>query len=241
MRISRIYLHSALSSHSLVTLAEKPSHYISKVLRLKAGAELLVFNGDGSQYPAVIEEAGKKSVTIRTAEGKYIDNESPLSIHLGIAISKGDRMELVIQKATELGVTAITPLTSERTEVKLKGERLEKKLQHWQHIAISACEQCGRNQIPVVNNLSTADDWVKTVDAEKKLVLHHRTEQALDASLSIRSSALLVGPEGGLSQREIVEAEQQGFIPLQLGPRVLRTETAPLAAITLLQHIWGDM
>ncbi len=241
MRISRIFIQAALAPHLLITLDEKPSHYLSKVLRLKPTAQLIVFNGDGNQYHAVIEEVNKKTVSIRTSDCDSIDNESPLSIHLGIAISKGDRMDWVMQKATELGVTSITPLTTERTEVKLKGERLEKKLQHWQQVAISACEQCGRNKVPTVNALSTIDDWVTTIEADTKRVLHHRTDQALDASLSISSAALLIGPEGGLSEGEINSAKQQGFEALRMGPRVLRTETAPLAAITLLQHIWGDM
>ena len=241
MRISRLFIETTLSPNALISLDEKASHYLNKVLRLKANAPLIVFNGHGNQYNATIEAIEKKTVTIRTKDCDNINNESPLSIHLGIAISKGDRMDWVMQKATELGVTAITPLTSERTEVKLKGERLEKKLQHWRQIAISACEQCGRNRIPTINTLSIADDWINTVAAERKLVLHHRTEQAIDATLTIASSALLIGPEGGLSEREINAAEQQGFEALRLGPRVLRTETAPLAAITLLQHSWGDM
>lgn len=241
MRISRLFIETTLSPNALISLDDKASHYLNKVLRLKPNAPLIVFNGNGDQYNATIEAIEKKTVTIRTEDCDNINNESPLSIHLGIAISKGDRIDWVMQKATELGVTAITPLTSERTEVKLKGERLEKKLQHWRQIAISACEQCGRNRIPTINALSIADDWINTVAAERKLVLHHRTEQAIDATLTIASSALLIGPEGGLSDREINAAEQQGFEALRLGPRVLRTETAPLAAITLLQHSWGDM
>jgi len=241
MRISRLFINTTLSPNALISLDEKASHYLTNVLRLKSNAPLVVFNGDGNQYSATIEAIEKKAVTLRTKDCEAVNNESPLSIHLAIALSKGDRMDWIIQKATELGVTAITPLTSERSEVKLKGERLEKKLQHWQQIAISACEQCGRNRVPAIHALSIADDWVKTVKAERKLVLHHRTEQTIDATRHIASAALLIGPEGGLSEREINAAEQQGFAALRLGPRVLRTETAPLAAITLLQHSWGDM
>ena len=241
MRISRLFIEATLSPNALISLDDKASHYLNKVLRLKPNAPLIVFNGDGDQYNATIETIAKKTVTIRTKDCDSINKESPLSIHLGIAISKGDRMDWIIQKATELGVTGITPLTSERTEVKLTGERLEKKLQHWQQIAISACEQCGRNQIPTVNTLTSADDWISSVTAERKLVLHHRTEQTIDATLDIASAALLIGPEGGLTEGEINAAQQQDFQALRLGPRVLRTETAPLAAITLLQHSWGDM
>ena len=241
MRISRLFIDTTLSPNALIPLDEKASHYLIKVLRLKPNAPLVVFNGHGNQYNATIATVEKKTVTIRTDDCVAVNNESPLSIHLAIALSKGDRMDWIIQKATELGVTAITPLISERTEVKLKGERLQKKLQHWQQIAISACEQCGRNRVPTINALCIADDWITTVKAEQKLVLHHRTEQSIDATLNIASAALLIGPEGGLSEREINAAEQCGFEALKLGPRVLRTETAPLAAVTLLQHSWGDM
>ena len=172
MRISRLFIDTTLSPNALISLDEKASHYLIKVLRLKPNAPLVVFNGDGNQYSATIEAIEKKAVTLRTKDCEAVNNESPLSIHLAIALSKGDRMDWIIQKATELGVTAITPLTSERSEVKLKGERLEKKLQHWQQIAISACEQCGRNRVPAIHALSIADDWVKTVKAERKLVLH---------------------------------------------------------------------
>jgi 16S rRNA (uracil1498-N3)-methyltransferase len=150
-------------------------------------------------------------------------------------------MDWVIQKATELGVTSITPINTERTNVKLSSDRLEKKQQHWQQVAISACEQCTRNTVPTVKPLLTLEGWLADCDADQKFVLHHRSNKNLDEIKAPTSIALLIGPEGGLTADEIAQAEQAGFDALTLGPRVLRTETAPLAAISVLQHRWGDM
>ena len=241
MRIPRLYADIPLAPQQIVELPEDSSHYLSKVLRLTEGAALTLFNGQGGYYDGEIQRISKKSVSVLLTQQHTIEHESPLHTHLGIAISKGDRMEWVMQKATELGINQITPLISQRIELKLKGERLEKKLQHWQKIAISACEQSGRNQVPTVNKLLPIDQWLSTVQAEKKLVLHHRNNQTLNANESINSVALLIGPEGGLTEDEINNAVQCGFDALQLGPRVLRTETAPLVALTLLQSLWGDI
>ena len=240
MRINRIFTKAPLQSHQPVVLEDNASHHIKTVLRLKTGTKLFLFNGDGNQYQAVIKTIEKKSVTAHILEQQTVNNESPLSIHLGIALSKGDRMDLVMQKATELGVTEITPLISERTEVKLKTDRLEKKLNHWRQILISACEQCGRNQLPQLHTLHTIDNWATTLNTDRKFVLHHRASTRLDAAQAVTSAALLIGPEGGLSEREIKQAQSDGFDALCLGPRVLRTETAPLAAIPVLQYCWGD-
>jgi 16S rRNA (uracil1498-N3)-methyltransferase len=241
MRIPRIYTTQDLSSQQTIKLEEKPSHHLSKVLRFKEGAELILFNGQGGQYSGEISAIEKKHVHVALSSFDADNNESPLSTHLGIAISKGDRMDWVIQKATELGATQITPLFSERTEIKLKGERLEKKLNHWQQISISACEQCNRNKIATVHAPQNIEEWIANSTADKRFVLHHRTDQKLDSNENINSVALLIGPEGGLSQHEIQHAQNNKFEALQLGPRVLRTETAPIAALTLLQFLWGDL
>jgi 16S rRNA (uracil1498-N3)-methyltransferase len=150
-------------------------------------------------------------------------------------------MDWVVQKATELGVSALTPLFTERTEVKLAGERAEKKLHHWRQIAISACEQCGRNRMPEISGLMDLGSWLDGTEAERKFVRHHRAVASAAGDADPASIALLVGPEGGLSQAEIETAERAGYQSLALGPRVLRTETAPLAAIAILQARWGDM
>jgi 16S rRNA (uracil1498-N3)-methyltransferase len=206
-----------------------------------AGDALILFDGSGGQYPASITAVDKKTVIVTTGDFDAIERESGLRLHLGIAISRGERMDWVVQKATELGVSSISPLFSERTEVRLKGERGDKKMRHWQQIAVSACEQCGRNQLPQIRPLQALEDWARAVEAQLKLVLHPVADPVAAPAIAPDSIALLVGPEGGLSPAEVSTAEQAGFHSLQLGPRVLRTETAPLAAIAILQARWGDM
>lgn len=241
MRKTRIYTEQSLAENQQLQLEEKPSHHLSRVLRLKTGDELILFNGQGGQYSAEIESINKHFVNVQVNSFDEIDRESPLKIHLGIALSKGDRMDLVMQKATELGVSSVSPLLSSRSQVKLKGDRAVKKTQHWQQIIISACEQSGRTMVPVLYPISTLKAWVEQCEAEKKLVLHHRTTERIHSSQKVESLALLVGPEGGLDAGEIQFAEENEFHSLTLGPRVLRTETAPLAAITLAQFLWGDI
>ena len=241
MRLPRIHTDQALQAGARVELEPGQAHYIARVLRMRAGDALILFNGAGGQYPATLEAVGKNAVAVTIGEFEPVERESPLALHLGIAISRGDRMDWVVQKATELGVYAITPLLSERTEVKLKGEREARKLRHWQQIATSACEQCGRNRLPVVHPLQPLQDWCQRVEADARLVLDPAAESSDPGAAAPASIALLVGPEGGFSAAEIAAAATAGFHSLQLGPRVLRTETAPLAAISLLQARWGDM
>jgi 16S rRNA (uracil1498-N3)-methyltransferase len=242
MRVTRIHTSQRLSSSAVFALEPDASHHVARVLRLKVGDALTLFDGHGGEYASEITAVDKKQVQVRTVGHLPIENESPLTIHLGIAISRGERMDWIVQKSTELGIAALTPLLTEHTGVKLSGDRAAKKIQHWQQIAISACEQCGRNRPPTVHALRLVDDWLATTVAEKNFVLHHRAE-VLDVAVgpAPASIALLIGPEGGLSEREINTAEQAGYAALRLGPRVLRTETAPLAAIAILQSYWGDM
>jgi len=240
MRIPRIHTGQVLQADTTFDLEPGPSQHLSRVLRMQEGSELVLFDGTGGEYPAVIASLGKKQVTVTTGAHRQLERESPLWVHLGIAVSRGERMDWVVQKATELGVSRITPLFSERTEVRLKGERAKKKVAHWQQIAISACEQCGRNQVPEMALVQTVQSWLPETRAELKLVLHHRAD-VIGNSATPQSLALLVGPEGGLSETEIAAAEQQGFQSMKLGDRVLRTETAPLAALAILQARWGDM
>lgn len=241
MRIPRIYTEQNLQANTTVALETGPSAHIAKALRMQVDDSLVLFNGEGGQYTATIVALDKKVVQIRTMEHSAGELESPLRLSLGIAISRGDRMDWIIQKATELGVARIVPLMTERTEVKLKGDRAEKKQTHWRQIVISACEQCGRNRLPELKSLIAVNDWLPTVDAQRKFVLHHRDSAASNLEQRPVTVAILVGPEGGLSDREIAYAGDQGFEALTLGPRVLRTETAPLAALAILQSRWGDM
>ncbi|MCB1667047.1 MAG: 16S rRNA (uracil(1498)-N(3))-methyltransferase [Porticoccaceae bacterium] len=240
MREVRVYTCQPLSSGEDVILDPMASRHLT-VLRLKPGSQITLFNGNGGEYAARLTETGSK--THRLAVGEFDDRktESPLATHMGIGISRGDRMDMVVQKATELGIQKITPLYTERTEVKLKGDRVDKKMRHWQQIVISACEQCGRNTLPELAQPQPLQDWLDS-PAGLKFVLHHRSEKSLNSYTETPDSiALLVGPEGGLSKQEIDAAQQAGFKPLTLGPRVMRTETAPLAAISIFQFLWGDM
>lgn len=208
---------------------------------MKEGAELILFNGLGGQYAGVIDQLAKKQLTIKVGDKQEGNKQSPLAIHLGIAISKGDRMDWVMQKATEMGISQITPLYTERTEVKLKADRAKKKTDHWQQIIISACEQSGRNQLMELQQPLSLSEWLMSAQAEKKFVLHHRSEEGLSKLQKPASVALLIGPEGGLSRDEISQAQRHDFSALTLGPRVLRTETAPIAAASILQFLWGDI
>ncbi len=242
MRNRRIYTEHTLASGEEIQLDAGPSRHLVSVLRLKAGSALTLFNGLGGEFSATLLTANHKGCRVAVGEFSDTETESPLNIHLGIGISRGERMDWVVQKATELGVQQITPLYTERTEVKLKGEREAKKLRHWQLISISACEQCGRNRLPVIAQPQTLAEWTNTAAGERKFVLHHLASNLSSAQTNNPGSALLlVGPEGGLTDDEIRSAEAAKFQPLKLGPRVLRTETAPLAAISILQAQWGDM
>lgn len=241
MRLTRIYTLQALHSGASFVLEPGPSRHIARALRMTVGDPLTLFDGSGGEYPATIEAIDKKHVTVTTGALSPVERESALDVSLGIALSRGERFDWVIQKATELGVRSITPLDTERAGVRLKGERLEKKLAHWRQIAVSACEQCGRNRLPDIAQMATLDQWVKTGNPELSLVLHHRAGLQPALPATVRSVALLVGPEGGLSEAEIDAAKAAGFHAFTLGPRVLRTETAPLAALTLVQGRWGDM
>lgn len=241
MRIPRIYTPQPLQLNCIIELEEQTAHYLNKVLRMETGRELILFNGQGGQYQAKITEAHKKIAQVEVRQFQADDRESPLNSELAIGISRGERMDLVIQKATELGVSTITPLFTERTEVKLSGSRLDKKLQHWQQIAISACEQSQRNLIPTVAKPQTFNDFIDINNKELKFVLHHRSNKQLSAYDKPTNCCFLIGPEGGLSEVEIEQAENRNFESLSLGPRVLRTETAPLVALTLAQYLWGDL
>ena len=242
MREIRVFTNQPLTTGEDVTLDALSSRHLATVLRLKSGEPVSLFNGQGGEFLATLKECSSKRVTASIINFTDAKRESPLHIHLGIGMSRGERMDWVIQKATEVGVTEITPLYTERTEVKLKGDRAEKKLRHWQQICISACEQSYRNKIPVIHSPMALHQWVSAVDTEKKLVLHHRSQYSLSVlgKQQANSVALLIGPEGGLNAQEIQTAEEAGYAPWALGPRVLRTETAPVVAISVLQSIWGD-
>ncbi|MBT8767730.1 16S rRNA (uracil(1498)-N(3))-methyltransferase [Metapseudomonas boanensis] len=238
MRLSRFFIDAPLSigQHEL---PEAQAHYIGRVLRLAAGDTVQLFDGSGQEYLGELAEVGKKVVRVELREAFAGVAESPLQVHLGQGLSRGERMDWAIQKATELGVAQITPLVSERCEVRLKDERADKRLAHWRQVAISACEQCGRSVIPEIHAPVTLVDWQRQVEADLKLVLHPVAEP-LASHEKPQSLAFLIGPEGGLSDAEVEAAKAAGFHPARLGPRVLRTETAPVVALTVAQQLWGD-
>ncbi|MEM1155689.1 MAG: 16S rRNA (uracil(1498)-N(3))-methyltransferase [Pseudomonadota bacterium] len=222
-------------------LEAAPSRHLARSLRMKPGDKLIVFNGKGGQYSAAVETVQRSTVHVTTGRFDSLERESNLSVTLGIAVSRGERMDWIVQKATELGVNAIAPLVSERCEVRLKDDRIEKKLHHWQQIIASACEQCGRNRLPSIRPPSALEQWVNKMDANLKLVLHHLAEETNDLEEAPASIALLIGPEGGLTNEEIAAAIHANFRAIRLGPRVMRTETAPIAALSIVQYRWGDI
>ncbi|WP_445400044.1 16S rRNA (uracil(1498)-N(3))-methyltransferase [Zobellella sp. An-6] len=242
MRIPRIHEPGPLRSGLELPLSEDGANHVGRVLRMQPGQALVLFDGTGGQYDADIVRVDKKSVLVSIGNFSATEAESPLPFHLGQVISRGEKMEFTIQKSVELGVNVITPLFSSRCGVKLGGERLDKKIQQWQKIAIAACEQCGRNRIPEIRPAMDLSHWLAEETTELKLNLHPRAHYSVN-TLPLPDSGirLLVGPEGGLSDEEIAQARTLGFIDILLGPRVLRTETAALTAITALQCRFGDL
>jgi len=242
VRVPRIYQPMPLVSGQTFELDAQATVHLTKVLRLRAGDALVVFNGEGDgEFAAKVGAVGRRSASIEIGEFVARDVESPLELVLLQGVSRGERMDYTVQKAVELGVSRIVPLLSERTVVNLKGDRQEKRREHWQGVVNSACEQSGRNRVPVVMPITTFAAALTEEKQGLKLVLHHRAETGLaDLPMPQGPVSLLIGPEGGLSAQEIIAAEAAGFVPLCLGPRVLRTETAALAAIAVLQWQWGD-
>lgn len=243
MRIPRIYHPESLEYQTQCQLSEDAANHVGRVLRMVEGEQLELFDGSNHIYPAIITESNKKSVKANILGRELSDKESNLKIHLGQVISRGERMEFTIQKSVELGVNVITPLWSERCGVKLDGERMDKKIQQWQKIVIAACEQCGRNVVPEIRPLMKLQDWCAEDDGAIKLNLHPRAQHSIKTLPMIPKDGvrLLIGSEGGLSEQEIVQTQQKGFTEILLGKRVLRTETASLAAISALQIYFGDL
>lgn len=242
MREIRIYQPGDYQSGQLLELSPEAGQHVAVVLRMQPGEILTLFCGDNREFTTSIDTVKKKHVIVRVGVVQEISRESPLTVHLAQAISKGDRMELVMQKSVELGVASITPLITERCAVKLDKERMAKKLHQWQAIVIAACEQSGRNKVPVVYQPVTLEHYVKEAQAKLKFILHPDCNTTWrDYPLGQSDIALIIGPEGGLSVDEITSAYHYEFLPLSLGPRVLRTETAAITALSVLQAVGGDL
>lgn len=243
MRIPRIYIPSELNSHTEIELTDRARQHVIQVLRLKTGAALMVFNGNGHEYHAKLILAEKRRAIIKTTEQQTPHCESPLAIHLGLGISKGERMDYAIQKAVELGVKEITPLFTAHCVVQLDQKRTQKRLLHWQGVIQSACEQCGRTRLPQLNAPQSFSQWLEMdISHSTALILEPSASRQLQDHTNTPSCVhLLIGPEGGFNAEEIQAAEQSGYKSLRLGPRILRTETAVVAGLSALQTRWGDL
>jgi len=241
MRRSRIHVGIELAAGQALELTGTAGHHLARVLRCRVGDAVVLFNGSGGEYLARVDAVNRDRVSVLVEEFVAVDRESPLAIHLGLALSRGERMDWAIQKATELGVAHITPLVTERVQGWRDQRAVEGKLAHWCGIARSACEQSGRTALPVIDAPAALGSWLPTVNATVRLSLSPGISAAAIPDGGVTSVALLVGAEGGLTDAELALAHTHGFGGLSLGPRVLRTETAPLVAIALCQAWWGDL
>jgi len=242
MRVARIFVDHGLVTGEPVTLDRETSHYLATVLRLQRGDVVRVFNGRGGEYSAELTAASKHEVSLLPGEKLAAATPPRLEVHLALGLSRGDRMDFAVQKATELGVTAITPLYTEFGEVRLKqAARLENKLRHWRRIAVSACEQSGRVLLPDLHPPETLPEWLQGSRPGLRLLLDPGGESALGSHPAATRVTLMIGPEGGFSPQELALAAESGYEAVRLGPRVLRTETAPVAALAVLQYRYGDL
>ncbi len=236
MNLPRFYCREALSPGAHIDLPEPVARHAVRVLRLPPGAPMVLFDGRGGEYAAHIERIEKHRVVVALEAWRDVERESSLHITLVQAVQAGEKMDFTIQKAVELGVANIVPVDSRRSVIRLAGERAAKRIAHWQGVAASACEQCGRNQVPIVAPLEKLEHWRQGL----RLMLAPEAEHALADLPPVKNLQLLIGAEGGLDPQEMAAAKTAGFQAVRLGPRVLRTETAGLAALAALQALWGD-
>jgi 16S rRNA (uracil1498-N3)-methyltransferase len=241
MRISRLYINQALKSEQEIVLAKDAAHYLINVLRLRVGAELVLFNGEGGEYTARLIVADKKAAKLKLLESQDIERESSLELTLVQAISRPEHMNYTIQKAVELGVTRIVPLISKRSPP-IDKTKINKREQHWQKIIISACEQCGRNRLPILDQVQTFSEYLADKNQlEHSIVLAPKANHRISTLKIDKKINVLIGAEGGLTEEEIQQAIQAGYLDVSLGSRILRTETAAIAMLALCQGFWGDL
>ena len=244
MRNSRLYSATPLVANQRITLDAEQSRYLLRALRMQAGDALVIFDGQGGEYPATITGTQKNAVELELGEHDPHSSESPLQVRLVQGVSRGERMDTVVQKATELGVHSIVPVITEYSVVKLDQKRAAKRREHWQKIAQSACEQCGRNVVPTIEPVVTLGDWLGanlSNDGTRLLLSPTATTTLVDAPVDGDQLDLLIGPEGGFSPQELDNAQAIGFKAVSMGPRILRTETAAVAALSVCQATWGDL
>lgn len=243
MRIPRIHVDYALRPGSEVLLPDQAGEHVARVLRLERGAPLILFNGDGYEFDAALASLAKHAVTAEIGSVRDADRESRLPLTLAQAIARGEKMDWVLQKATELGVARIVPVMTDRTEVKLDAERAERRLAHWRGVITGACEQSGRNRLPELEAPQALDRWLETLGDRSalRLALLPEGDVTLRQFIQMENGAILaVGPEGGFTANDVALLRQAGFAGLRLGPRILRTETAGIAALAALQAMYGD-
>ena len=242
MRLTRIHVDAALAPGARVALPEAAAAHLVRVLRLQPGDACVLFNGDGHDYDARIDAIGKRGAGAEVLTARAVDNESPLRITLLQGIARGEKMDWILQKATELGIAEVLPVASERSEVKLDAARADKRLAHWRSVVVSACEQSGRARVPGVAAPQSLASALATGPAMPGYLLDPFADQAIAGlPAAMDQCTLAVGPEGGWSARDREQLLAAGFVGLRLGPRVLRTETAGIAAIAALQSRAGDL
>ncbi|MCX7115259.1 MAG: 16S rRNA (uracil(1498)-N(3))-methyltransferase [Gammaproteobacteria bacterium] len=239
----RIYHPGTYQTGDILTLPETIAHHLNVVLRKKIGEQFLLIPGDLMEWEAEIITIDKKKLTVKIGKGERVNRASPLHIHLAQSIGKGEKFDFIVQKAVELGVAELTPIISSRSAFStLEKKRLEKKHLHWQAIIISAVEQCGRTELPVLHPICEFDQFIAQTNSSQKLILTPHTSYTLsEKTLTHPTITLLIGPEGGWSDSEYQQATTAGCLPVTLGPRILRTETAPIAIISILQALKGDL
>ena len=244
MALTRLYIDDKIESGCELTLGRDRAHYVGRVLRLRPGDTLTVFNGDDGEFAANLVSLGKHDARLTVDAHLATATESPLKTHLVQGVSRGERMDFVVQKATELGVKRITPVLTKHGVVRLDSSRAARRREHWQRIAESACAQSGRIRPPMVDEPLPLNDWfgARTDRSDIDLILQPRAATALTSISAPRTKVcLLIGPEGGFSHREYDDAHVAGFKSVSLGPRLLRTETAAVAALAIAQSLWGDL
>ncbi len=252
MRLTRVYVDAPLTPGEKVAIEGGAANHIMRVLRLRVADTVTLFNGTNQEYDASIEAFHKNAVVVSIRDERSRDRESPLQLTLAQGISRGERMDWILQKATELGASRIVPLFTERSVVRLDAKQAEKKSQHWRGITVSACEQCGRNRLPELDSpLELHEFLAANVAGETRLLLSPTAELTVDdlaatgaaptAAPALGAIVVLIGPEGGLTDLEVDHALRAGFRSIRIGPRVLRTETAAIAALTIMQERFGDL
>ncbi|MFT4653248.1 MAG: 16S rRNA (uracil1498-N3)-methyltransferase [Patiriisocius sp.] len=242
MRIPRFYIDFPLVVDNTIDAPYELAHYMSNVLRLRIGSPIVLFNGNGSDYPSEIVDIQKRKASILVNAQIALSVESPLHLHLGQGVSKGERMDIALQKAVELGVTEITPILTENCNVKLDPQRWQKKHDAWQKLIIGACEQSQRNILPTLHQPVSMHQWLGQTSSLDKIILVPGAKTYLSSlSKPQKGFRIVIGPEGGLSEQEVYTATQTGYISVNIGNRILRTETAAIASLAILQANYGDI